>query len=316
MVENYTYASGNITADRRYDYANALFQEGAFAEAADLHAQVLELVPEWAAGWFAYAEALELCGETIRAGAAFKRTLSLDPSDPFGAGLHLMRLEQASPEINSTTHNTYIATLFDQYAARFETHLVSALHYRGPEIMRAALGELAPPPRVFSHFIDLGCGTGLMAKALQSRFERASGVDLSPLMIKQAGNCDLYTDLEAGDLLTYLKRQEQHSADLILAADVFVYIGALDDIFAQVRRVLRGDGVFGFSVQLLVGAEPESTEMENKTFALGEDLRFAHSKSYLRRLAASYDLQVKTLRTVSTRQDRGRDVPGLIMFAT
>ncbi len=313
MVESYIYASGNITADRRYDYANALFQEGAFTEAADLHAQVLELVPDWAAGWFAYAEALAQCGEAIRAGAAFKRALSLAPSDPFGAGLHLMRLGQASAEINDDTHNAYIASLFDQYAARFETHLVGALHYRGPQIITAGLVALAPPPRVFSHFIDLGCGTGLMAKALQNRFERASGVDLSPLMIKQAQSCDLYAHLEAGDLLTYLQRQKPDSADLILAADVFVYIGALDAIFAQVRRVLHGDGLFGFSVQLLPGAEPETAESES--YALGEDLRFAHSAAYLRRLAAKHNFEIQSLQTISSRQDRGRDVPGLVMFA-
>ena len=306
------YASGNITADRRYAYADALFKEGAFAEAADLHAQVLELVPDWAAGWFALGSALERCGEQVRAAAAFKQALKLAPSDPFGAGLHLMRLGQATAETNNDTHNAYIASLFDQYAARFETHLVSALHYRGPEIISGALYALAPPPRMFSHFIDLGCGTGLMAKALQNRFERASGVDLSPLMIKQAQTSGLYTQLDAGDLLDYLQSQKQDSADLILAADVFVYIGALDDIFAQVRRVLRTGGFFGFSVQHLSSAETESAEA--KGFAVGEDLRFAHSQAYLCRLAANHTFEVKTLQTVSTRQDRGRDVPGLVMF--
>jgi predicted TPR repeat methyltransferase len=46
--------------------------------------------------------------------------------------------------------------------------------------------------------------------------------------------------------------------------------------------------------------------------ALGADGRFSHSESYLNRLAADLDFEVAGFEPASTRQDRGRDVPGFI----
>ncbi len=59
--------------------------------------------------------------------------------------------------------NAYVAHLFDDYAPRFENHLVRNLAYRGPEILsemlRAGAAKAGRPFR-FGHMIDLGCGTG------------------------------------------------------------------------------------------------------------------------------------------------------------
>lgn len=294
------HSSGNLAADRRYAYAQDLFKDGEFAQAIDLYEQTLELAPQWAACWFGLGEALTKNGQATQAVAAFRKVLTLSPQDPFGAGLHLLRLGETAAE----NQNAYVTQLFDQYAPRFDMHLVSALNYRGPEILREHLAELAPPPHVFEHFIDLGCGTGLMARALAGRFVAASGVDLSGQMIKQAEKTALYGDLHVGDMLAYLQSLPENSADLVLAADVFVYVGALEPLFDEIHRVLRQGGLFGFSVQRHEGAG----------FVLGQDLRFAHSDEYLRDISASFGFKVLRIAGVSTRQDQGRDVPGLIAY--
>jgi predicted TPR repeat methyltransferase len=46
--------------------------------------------------------------------------------------------------------------------------------------------------------------------------------------------------------------------------------------------------------------------------ALGEDQRYAHGEAYLRRLASASGFAPALLESVSTRQDRGQDVPGLL----
>eukprot|EP01037_Dinobryon_pediforme_P007011 gene7011-7080_t len=257
-------SSGQTKADRRYDYAAGLASEGEFAAAADLYAQALELAPEWAACWFAYGDMLEKLHNPDEACSAFAKVLALMPDDPFGASVHLYKLGKTS----FANSDSYVTGLFDQYATRFDTHLVEALHYRGPEILQAALDYCNQMPdgtgklRTFRHFIDLGCGTGLMAKALIGRYDHATGIDLSPKMIQAARNSGLYNELYVEELSQALVAQPDASADLVLAADVFVYCGDLAAIFTAVRRVLKADGIFGFSVQ-----SPES-QQESADFRL------------------------------------------------
>lgn len=296
-------SSGQTNADRRYDYATGLAEQGDFAAAAELYAQTLELAPTWAACWFAYGNMLEKLNQTEEACAAFAKVITLMPEDPFGANMHLYKLGKT----NAVNPAAYVTGLFDQYAPRFDAHLVKTLHYRGPEILCSALEQAGGFARTFTRFIDLGCGTGLMSKALKGQYESACGVDLSPQMIQEARKSGLYTELQTGDLLDFMAMQPAESADLILAADVFVYCGDLAAIFAQARRVLKRDGYFGFSVQL-----PDAAA-DHTGFVLGDDYRFAHSKAYIYGLSQSSGFSHRISIEQSVRKDRGMDVPGLVV---
>jgi len=46
-------SSGNLIADRRFEWARDLEAKGDLASAADLLVQALELAPDYAAAWFA-----------------------------------------------------------------------------------------------------------------------------------------------------------------------------------------------------------------------------------------------------------------------
>ena len=81
----FQFSSGDLIADRRADYAEALLAVDP-AAAADLLAQALDLVPGWAAGWFRLGEMRADHG-LAGAAEAFEHALALDPSDPFGAAL-------------------------------------------------------------------------------------------------------------------------------------------------------------------------------------------------------------------------------------
>ena len=54
--------SGDLAADRRYQWGLGAMESGDFDGARDLFAQTLQLVPAWAPGWFALAQALEALG--------------------------------------------------------------------------------------------------------------------------------------------------------------------------------------------------------------------------------------------------------------
>ncbi len=94
------------------------------------------------------------------------------------------------------------------------------------------------------------------------------------------------------------------SADLLLAADVLVYIGDLSAVFSGAARVLSARGLFAFTVQQAEDA-----------FALGPDLRFAHAPAYIEAEAGKAGLRILKMEAAVTRQDGNRDVPGLVVVA-
>src|ERR1700742_1983640 len=124
-------SSGDLIADRRYDFARDLQLRGDLEGAADLMAQAAELAPNFASAWFALGELkqqLNLHGEAIK---AYRKASEADPLDRHGAKLRLMRL---GAEKLSDMPPAYVRSLFDQYAPRFEDALLNDLNYRGPQI--------------------------------------------------------------------------------------------------------------------------------------------------------------------------------------
>jgi predicted TPR repeat methyltransferase len=77
--------SGNLLADRRFEWARDLAAKGDFAGAADLLMQTLELAPGYAAAWFALGELREKLGLRDGAIAAFTQARAADPQDRHGA---------------------------------------------------------------------------------------------------------------------------------------------------------------------------------------------------------------------------------------
>jgi predicted TPR repeat methyltransferase len=226
---------------------------------------------------------------------AWQKALEGEPEDRLGARPRLARL--GIGVVESAVSDAYIRALFDDYANRFDSHLRGALAYSGPETIMAALDRLVPDAR-FTRVLDLGCGTGLMGAAIRARADWLGGCDLSPAMVTRAEAKAIYDALRAEALLTYLADQR---ADLVLAADVLVYIGDLAPVFAAVAGALPPDGLFAFTVQK--GADG---------ILLGEDLRYAHSPDRLRLWAIENGFEVVTLDDCATRLDRGVPVAGFV----
>lgn len=296
-------SSGDILADRRYEYARAAFDEGDFAAAADLARQVLELAPHFAAAHALLGRAAMAEGQPEAAVAAFRRALDIEPEDALGVRVDLARLGALPPDQAIT--DGYVRALFDDYAPRFDRHLTKNLAYRGPDLIADALRRACSKrfrDYRFGLTLDLGCGTGLMAGALDGVCSSIEGVDLSPRMLEKAQKTKLYEALHEGELVAFLEGRRSAEADLIVAADVFVYMAALDAVFAEAHRVLKRDGLFAFTVQAC----------EGDGFTLGEDARYAHGEPYLRRLAEAVGFTIVILEAVSTREDRGEPVPGFL----
>ena len=116
----------------------------------------------------------------------------------------------------------------------------------------------------------------------------------------------VYDRLLAADVLETLQA-EVSAYDLIIAADVFVYIGKLDDIFAASHRALRPGGIFAFSVEA-----DETTDH----YRLRQSGRYGHAAGYLRDLATRHGFRESSMREVVLRKEAGVPMHGYLFVFT
>lgn len=298
-------SSGDLIADRRYEFARDLQLKGDLSAAADLLEQAIELAPRFVSAWFTLGEIRQQLGERDAAIAAFRKARDADPNDAHGASLKLMRL---GAEALSAMPPAYVRTLFDQYAPRFDRALIDDLGYRGPSVLfKAVLAarHAVRKPAFFKRAIDLGCGTGLAASAFAREVDHFIGIDLSPGMIEKARATGLYAELEVGDMLESLRAKPDASADLVLAADAMVYVADLVPVLTEIRRVLAAGGLLAFTLERNPG----------EGVIIGEGLRYAHGPQYVRTSLAAAGLVPSQLEEQSFRTESNVPVPGLVVVA-
>jgi predicted TPR repeat methyltransferase len=298
-------SSGDLVADRRFDFARDLQLKGDLVAAADLLSQATELAPGFASAWFTLGEIRERLGERDAAIAAFRKARDADPDDRHGASLRLMLL---GAEKLSAMPQAYVRALFDQYAPKFETALVDDLGYRGPTLLfKAVLAarQAIRKPAFFRRAIDLGCGTGLAAFAFAREVDHFIGIDLSPRMIERARGTGFYAEVEVSEMVEGLRSKPDASADLILAADAMVYLSDLAPVLREVKRVLAAGGLLAFTVETHDGGG----------VILGEGLRYAHGAGYVHASISDAGLALSRCDDLSARNEDNVPVPGLVVVA-
>jgi predicted TPR repeat methyltransferase len=298
-------SSGDLVADRRFDFARDLQLKGDLVAAADLLVQATELAPGFASAWFTLGQIREQLGERDAAIAAFRKAEVADPEDRHGAGLRLML---SGAEKLSDMPPAYVRALFDQYAPKFETALVDDLGYRGPALLfRAVLAArlAVRRPAFFKRAIDLGCGTGLAATAFAKEVDHFIGIDLSPRMIERARLTGLYAQLEVTEMVQGLSSRPDASAELVLAADAMVYLADIAPLLREAKRVLVAGGLLAFTVETHAG----------DGVILGEGLRYAHGAPYVRASIREAGLALSQLEELSARNEDNTPVPGLVVVA-
>jgi predicted TPR repeat methyltransferase len=299
------FSSGDLLADRRYEFARDLQLKGDLPAAADLLEQAIELAPNFPSAWFTLGEIRKQLGERDKAIAAFRRARESDPEDRHGAAVWLMRL---GADRLGEMPKGYVQALFDQYAPRFEAALLGDLDYRAPQLLFKAVLSVrakAKKPAFFKRAIDLGCGTGLGAAAFAKEVDHFIGIDLSPGMIEEARAAGLYAKLEVADMVEGLQGKPDACANLLLAADAMCYVSDLAPVLAEATRVLAPGGVFAFTLET----------HEGDGVVIGEGLRYAHAAGHVRAKVTASGLGVAHLETASPRNEDNEPVQGLVVVA-
>ncbi|WP_052726194.1 methyltransferase domain-containing protein [Devosia epidermidihirudinis] len=272
---------------------NALLANNRPAEALTSFEKARDLRPKDGAVLRGLAQSQLDVGLRDDALASFRALHALIPYDRYAT--YMIGALSGSADARA---QSYVPDLFDAYAQTFDEHLTGPLQYRIPEIIRDTLAEIQPIGRV----LDLGCGTGLVGVALEGLASAIDGIDISSQMVRKAEERGLYRTLRSGDIVSVLNAATEFAGpyEVIIAADVFVYVGPLDAVFTTVAERLGPDGKFIFSVEDLVidGLTVRSSG------------RYAHSVSYITQMAEQHGLEIVERQPVTIRQERDQPIPG------
>ena len=208
----------------------------------------------------------------------------------------------------------YLRAYFDRFADNFDNQLVEVLDYHVPTALHALIAQAdgvqadrvradrVQAGRRFRHILDLGCGTGLAAPLLAPLGDRLTGVDISPGMLARAAERGLYDNLVEADVAAYLATVPG-TFDLILAADLLIYIGDLEVLMVEAAAALQPGGLFAFSIET-------TDESDYRLLPSG---RFAHHPGYIERMTARDFIPCQT-QAARIRLEANKPVPGMLFL--
>jgi len=286
-------------------FADAVYGEGLALGAAGRPGEGAEKVLT-AIGWAPEVERYQhamasLLNDAARAGdgarAAELARLWLLASPGSAIAAHVAAAHGGSPAPRAG--DDYVKTYFDAFAPTFEAKLQS-LDYSIPDRIGAVAAGLQLPPN--PHILDAGCGTGLAAPFLRPLAERLTGVDLAPAMLAMAREKGLYDELAEAELTRFLSARPD-AFDLIAAADVLCYFGALEEVLGAAALALKPGGWLAASLEEERGEQP---------WRLAPHGRYSHQADYIAETAAAAGLRVVARQDTVLRLEAGLAVCGFI----
>ena len=282
--------------DLKPDYAeaynnlgNTLHKLSRFNEAILSYKKALEFKPDYVDVYNNLGNIQKKLNRTDEAIMSYKKALKIKPD--YLEVKHMLAALMGETVNAPTAPREYVQNLFDEYASYFEDSLINKLEYKTPKIivdmivsknLNISLGSI----------LDLGCGTGLIGKEIRKFCKKLVGIDLSSLMLEQAKNKNIYDKLAHRDIVDYLST-EKLDFDYFISADVFIYVGDLNEVFRLIKSRNNSKGKFVFST--------EHTDKDG--FILEKTGRYSHSKMYIESLCKKFDYKLSYFEKINLRKD-------------
>ena len=133
-----------------------------------------------------------------------------------------------------------VAARYDEWATGYDDDLTS-WSYRAPGVVAEIVVSRRPDA---SSVLDVGCGTGLVGRALRSQgFEgQIRGADISRASIAIAQQGGAYDSVEQADLQQPLPFEDD-SVDALVCVGVMTYLPEVEAVWREFARVVRPGGL-------------------------------------------------------------------------
>lgn len=289
---------GDKSVDALYNMALCYQECKRHEDAASLYKNVLAVDDEHLSSLNNYAYLCHQTGQFDEAENLYTRLLQLNPSH--SAAKHMVNALKGTT--TSSAPLEYVESVFDSYANHFEESLLQDLQYKTPtELWK--LYRTHFPYNNKGLCLDLGCGTGLAGQAFQPACSAIHGVDISKKILSIAEKKQIYSSLTKDDIHHYLESGET-LYHLIIAADVFTYMGELSALFKGCTRRMAAGGILIFSVE----------DGPGDSFSLKDTGRFGHPYSYIEQLYQSENLTLVAAEKSRLRKDRNEWIRGYLFI--
>lgn len=118
--------------------------------------------------------------------------------------------------------------------------------FENREIEQPMMCKLVPKDLKNKKLLDIGCGPGIHLKEYIKRGAEGFGVDISKEMVKLAKKYCPEGNFKVGSV--YSLGFEDNSFDVLTASYMLDHVKDLEKVVSEVKRVLKGDGLFIFSI--------------------------------------------------------------------
>lgn len=288
----------DANADAWYGLSRTLIELGEVREGLIANGRAIALWPQQLQGREQVIRALVLLDRRDEAERLYREWLEEDPGNAVARHqLAAIRQHDAPPRAS----DAYVENVFDSFAAHFDGQL-AALGYQAPRWVAQALAARHAADATL-HIADLGCGTGLCGPLLRPLARQLTGLDLSAAMLARSRQRGVYDRLEQADAVEYLAGQPGRF-DLVVAADVLIYLGDPAPLFAAAQRAMPR-GLFAFTA--------EAGDDDGPGWRLLPSLRYAQSRSHLLRLAQAHGFEPVLVERAPVRRDQAQPVDGLYL---
>lgn len=281
--------------DTLYNLAGCYRELHRHEEAIDTYLNLLQIAPDHVSANNNLAYIYHFTGDKEQALYHYNRLLEIDPEH--NSARHMVAA--LSGVSVSSSPDSYIVEVFDNYSETYDKSLVQELEYCVPETLRGVLDRTLQKRKWFRRGLDLGCGTGLGGEAFGDIIEMFDGIDLSQKMVGLAAEKSIYRQLYCMNIADFLDSTEDRF-DFFLAADVFAYVGDLTETFTLLKKSATDQALFCFSTE----------KNDEEGYRLQDSGRFAHSCTYIEELAQATGWGVLASIAEGLRKEKGVWVKG------
>ncbi len=139
-----------------------------------------------------------------------------------------------------TSEPREVADRYDEWAERYDDDLAS-WSYQAPTVVAEIVTARRPEA---GSVLDVGCGTGLVGRALRSGgfTGRLHGLDISRASLEIARQGGAYDTLEHADLQQRLAVSDD-GVDAVVCVGVMTYLPEVEAVWRELARVVRPGGL-------------------------------------------------------------------------